>query len=159
MIKFISYDGAWPNLCRGTLVVEKDGKQYSMYGVLVSGGSVSFDADWEAEVEEGDWLIDRDALAPELQDDWLELEALVNDEIPHGCCGGYTTYSASMIVDHCNIFDSIMREVIIGAARVVYINDGEPGALRSLDRMSTAITHARRETKFRAGEERVESND
>lgn len=73
--------------------------------------------------------------------------------------GGYTNYSASMIVDHCNIFDSIMREVIIGAARVVYINDGEPGALRSLDRMSTAITHARRETKFRAGEERVESND
>lgn len=45
MIKFISYDGAWPNLCRGTLVVEKDGKQYSMYGVLISGGSVSFDAE------------------------------------------------------------------------------------------------------------------
>ena len=74
-------------------------------------------------------------------------------------CGGYTNCSASMIVDHCNIFDSIMREVIIGAARVVYINDGELGALRSLDRMSTAITHARRETKCRAGEERVESND
>lgn len=88
MIKFISYDGAWPNLCRGTLTVEKDGKQYSMYGVLVSGGSVSFDADWEADVEEGDWIIDRNALAPELQDDWLELESLVNDEIPHGCCGG-----------------------------------------------------------------------
>lgn len=88
MIKFISYDGAWPNLCRGTLVVEKDGKQYSMYGALISGGSVSFDADWEADVEEGDWLIDRDALVPELQDDWRELESLVNDEIPHGCCGG-----------------------------------------------------------------------
>lgn len=88
MIKFISYDGAWPNLCRGTLVVEKDGKQYSMYGVLISGGNVSFDADWEANVEEGDWPIDRNALAPELQDDWRELESLVNDEIPHGCCGG-----------------------------------------------------------------------
>lgn len=51
-------------------------------------GSVSFDADWEANVEEGDWSIDRNALAPELQDDWRELESLVNDEIPHGCCGG-----------------------------------------------------------------------
>lgn len=74
-------------------------------------------------------------------------------------CGGYTSYSASMRPDHCNIFDSLMREVIMGAARVVYISDGEPGVLRSLDRMSTAITHARRETKFRAGEEWVESND
>lgn len=72
-------------------------------------------------------------------------------------CGGYTSYSASMIPDHCNIFDSLMREVIMGAARVVYISDGGLGALRSLDRMSKAITHARRETRFRAGEERVES--
>lgn len=52
-----------------------------------------------------------------------------------------------------------MREVIMGAARVVYISDGGLGALRSLDRMSKAITHARRETRFRAGEERVESDD
>lgn len=88
MIKFISYSGKWPTLCHGTLIVEKDGKQYSMKNVLISGGSVSFDKDWEACIKEGDWSIDRDALAPELQDDWRELESLVNDEIPHGCCGG-----------------------------------------------------------------------
>lgn len=88
MIKFISYDGKWPALCYGTLIVEKDGKQYAMKNVLISGGSVSFDADWEANVEEGYWSIDRNRLAPELQDDWRELESLVNDEIPHGCCGG-----------------------------------------------------------------------
>lgn len=61
---------------------------YVAKNVLISGGSVSFDADWEANVEEGDWSIDRNRLAPELQDDWRELESLVNDEIPHGCCGG-----------------------------------------------------------------------
>lgn len=73
-------------------------------------------------------------------------------------CGEYREYSMSMIPDHCNIFDSIMREVIIGASRVVYINVGEPGALRSLDRMSTAITHARREMWSRAGEERQKNH-
>ena len=59
-----------------------------MTNILISGGSVNLDGDCEEYIEEGDWLIDRDALAPELQDDWRELESLVNDEIPHGCCGG-----------------------------------------------------------------------
>ena len=52
-MKFISYDGGYPNLCRGVLVVEKDGKQYSIYGALFSGGCCSFDEDWEENVEEG----------------------------------------------------------------------------------------------------------
>lgn len=42
MIKFISYDGKWPTLCIGTLVVEKDSKQYSIKHVLESGGSFGF---------------------------------------------------------------------------------------------------------------------
>lgn len=72
-------------------------------------------------------------------------------------CGGYRKYSMSMAAGCC--IDNLMSEIIMGAARTVYKNDGEPGALRSLDRMSAAITHARRETWARAGEERVKNND
>ena len=68
-MKFISYDGDWPNLCRGTLVVEKDGNQYSIYGALISGGWCGFDPDGEDQVEEGPWIIDPDELPNELKND------------------------------------------------------------------------------------------
>lgn len=35
MIKFISYDGKYPNFCSGTLILEVDGKKRA----LCSGGS------------------------------------------------------------------------------------------------------------------------
>lgn len=74
-------------------------------------------------------------------------------------CGEYREYSMSMAAGRCNIFDNLVSEIIMGAARTVYKNDGELGALRSLDRMSTAVTHARRETWARVGEERLKNND
>lgn len=89
-MKFISYDGDWPNLCRGTLVVEKDGNQYSIYRALISGGWCGFDPDGEDQVEEGPWIIDPDELPNELKNDndIAELEELANTNVPHGCCGG-----------------------------------------------------------------------
>ena len=47
-IKFISYDGRYPNLCRGVLILEYKNKEYSFEYLLESGGSVSFDSDWNA---------------------------------------------------------------------------------------------------------------
>lgn len=89
MIKFISYDGKWPALCMGTLVVEKDGKEYSMKYILVSGGSCGFNNDYsESYVNEGEWSVDKDALPEELKKDVEELTYLVNMNIPYGCCGG-----------------------------------------------------------------------
>ena len=84
MIKFISYDGRYPNLCSGTLVLEIDGVIRKDFN-LCSGGSVWFDADWCEHVESGPWFV-------EVPDDLLylrrEIEDVVNMNVPHGCCGG-----------------------------------------------------------------------
>lgn len=91
MIKFISYDGKWPTLCMGTLVVEKDGKQYSMKYVLESGGSCGFNKDYsESYIYKDKWSVCKNDLPKELQNDVdvKEITELVNENIPYGCCGG-----------------------------------------------------------------------
>lgn len=60
-VKFVSYSGKYPNLCCGKLILNIDGKDYSFGNRYVysdgtsdfqpfwsSGGSVSFDEDWNA---------------------------------------------------------------------------------------------------------------
>lgn len=43
MVKFVSYDGKYPNLCSGTLVLEVDGEKREIPYALCSGGSAYFD--------------------------------------------------------------------------------------------------------------------
>lgn len=88
MVKFISYDGKYPNLCRGTLVIEVNGKRYELKYVIQSGGQVTFDEDWSADIVSGEWYIDSDDLPDELKPYREEIEEVVNDNIPYGCCGG-----------------------------------------------------------------------
>ena len=38
-IEFVSYDGAWPCLCMGTLTLRVEGKELKMKGGLCSGGT------------------------------------------------------------------------------------------------------------------------
>lgn len=85
-IRFISYDGKYPNLCRGTLVLEKDGKQYQLQRCLRSGGSVYLDEQYNATVTTGSWMVVN--LPKELEPFHDEIEQLVNDNVEHGCCGG-----------------------------------------------------------------------
>lgn len=83
----IKYDGKYPCLCMGHLLVIVDGKEYD-FGkyCLTSGGSVSFDENWNAEVTEGEWSVEFPEDFPkELEEKVLEC---INEEIPHGCCGG-----------------------------------------------------------------------
>ena len=87
-LKFISYDGAYPNLCSGILKMKLDGRIiYFPEFCLSSGGSVSFDNDWNEEVTQGEWSIDEfpKGFPKELED---EATNLVNENINQGCCGG-----------------------------------------------------------------------
>lgn len=85
-LKFISYDGCWPNLCSGTLVFELDGKTWEIER-LSSGGSVWFDSDWGDHIESGPWDVsDWPEDFPE-EHKWAVV-AMINYEIPQGCCGG-----------------------------------------------------------------------
>jgi len=87
-LKFISYDGAFPNLCRGTLIVSLDGKEivFPEY-CMCSGGSVRFTQNGKEIVMQGKWRITEFPIdfPLELRE---ELEDLVNANVRWGCCGG-----------------------------------------------------------------------
>lgn len=88
MLKFVSYDGKYPNLCSGTLVLELDGQIVTFpEHCLSSGGSARFDEDWREQVESGPWTIDEypEGFPEELYE---QAEYLVNANISYGCCGG-----------------------------------------------------------------------
>lgn len=88
-LTFVSYDGEYPNLCSGKLVLALDGKRVEFPGnCLSSGGSVSFSDDWSQEyVDHGQWSITRwpDDFPDELKD---RAERIVNKHVRFGCCGG-----------------------------------------------------------------------
>ena len=52
----IDYDGEWPNLCSGRLIVTINGKQWEFPNYcLSSGGSVSFDKHYNETINYGPW--------------------------------------------------------------------------------------------------------
>ena len=85
-VEFISYDGTYPNLCSGLLVLKINGKvkKFPRY-CLHSGGGVWFDDNWCGHIESGPWSID---LPKDLEPLRVEIEKCINENIPHGCCGG-----------------------------------------------------------------------
>ena len=115
-VKFISYTGEFPNLCSGVLTLEIDGKKYkfghdfltnhydeknktwiytdedpnnpNFNSFWLSGGSVSHDEDWNWEVEHNEWEIDVNELPEQFWDVADEIDSVINNSIPFGCCGG-----------------------------------------------------------------------
>ena len=87
MIEFVSYDGKYPNLCSGQLVLKINGqvRELPRY-CLHSGGGVWFEEGWgAAHIKTGKWSID---LPEDLEPLRKEIEKCINKNIPHGCCGG-----------------------------------------------------------------------
>ncbi len=91
-LEFVSYDGEFPNLCKGVLVLKFQGVKFSFSGVLKSGGTVSLGEPCDAIVSYGDWGIHLDTLHsmyPTFPPDmYPALILLANKHIPAGCCGG-----------------------------------------------------------------------
>lgn len=86
-LKFISYDGKYPNLCAGILIIELDGVKVTFEPhSLCSGGSVWFDEHWNEYITEGPWSITMPYDFP--KELYQELKDLINENIPLGCCGG-----------------------------------------------------------------------
>jgi hypothetical protein len=80
----IDYDGSYPNLCSGTLIVYIDGKRWDFPDYcLRSGGGLNEDYDPYI----GDWSL---SAFPEGFPEILKEEVVeaINSEIPYGCCGG-----------------------------------------------------------------------
>lgn len=86
----ISYDGKYPCLCMGHLVVWVNGTKWDFgTSALKSGGSIQRDDDWDMWAESGEWDIYEDGWPKGFPEIYKEpvLEK-INEEIPHGCCGG-----------------------------------------------------------------------
>jgi len=85
-VEFVSYDGTYPNLCSGDLVISVDGVECNLGTCLSSGGG--FDDDWCA--TSGPWSISDYYEWPENFTEEMKTEVvrLANENIPQGCCGG-----------------------------------------------------------------------
>lgn len=111
-VKFISYNGRYPNLCSGVLVLEIDGMQYkfghnsdklrldndsnkwryidenpdhpNFEPFWTSGGYISRDYNTVRD----EWIIDVDALPEQFKHLATELDKVFNGNVKWGCCGG-----------------------------------------------------------------------
>lgn len=106
-VKFVSYDGKYPNLCNGNLVVEIDRKRVSFgwtkdnkywtgetadfHKFWSTGGRCCFSQDGTVEIKHEPWTMECANKKDYPQEVWLALPRVLevmNENVPYGCCGG-----------------------------------------------------------------------
>ena len=93
-VKFISYDGKYPCLCMGTLILQIDGINYSFgdEGHFIkfweSGGTCGFTDDWDENVTKGEWIINIEEIPKQFRKYSNEIDEVFNNNVRYGCCGG-----------------------------------------------------------------------
>ena len=87
MVEFVSYDGEYPCLCMGTLIIKVNGKNHSLEHAIISGGSICRDEYWDMWATHGDWEVDLEEY-PELEPYKEKITRVVNENVRQGCCGG-----------------------------------------------------------------------
>lgn len=107
-VEFISYDGEWPNLCSGKLILKIDGVKcefhYKFYNdsdrknnrypsFWHSGGGLTPDYSGggltpDYYTYEGEWCVNPEDLPQKFRPYAEEIKEVLNHNIPHGCCGG-----------------------------------------------------------------------
>lgn len=88
IVEFVSYDGSYPTLCFGTLIVRINGQEVNLGNCLSSGGSCGFDEEYDEYVNYGAWLVDESSIPSEYLQYKQQIEDVVNQNVPYGCCGG-----------------------------------------------------------------------
>lgn len=100
-VEFVSYNGRYPNLCRGVLTLKIDGKEVTFgydynnhkkcdyEDFWVSGGECGFSNGYsESYTYGGEWEIDVNSLPEEYKKYASEIDMVFNENVQHGCCGG-----------------------------------------------------------------------
>lgn len=96
-VRFVSYTGKFPNLCRGELTLEIDGEEITFgygfhskdkpkyYPFWSSGGGIN--PNYEG-TRKGEWRIDANKIPEEFRKYAAEIDEVFNANVPWGCCGG-----------------------------------------------------------------------
>lgn len=84
-VEFISYDGEYPHLCCGTVVLCIDGKRVLLEDNLIPTGSACSEDDDDGCYEPGPWIV---KVPKEYAQYTKEIHDVVNANIEWGHCGG-----------------------------------------------------------------------